>query len=107
MTDPVNTNSRRRFIRIATAGLAAAPFASAVMSGSAQAADKLPETDPQATALGYKNDATKAPQRKDATAFCDNCNFYSGKPPADGPCAIFGGKLVAAKGWCSAWVKKA
>ena len=37
-----------------------------------------------------------------------NCQVYAGKPadPA-GPCAIFPGKLVAGKGWCSAYVKKA
>ena len=33
---------------------------------------------------------------------------FSGKAgAADGPCSIFGGKLVNAKGWCTAWVKKA
>jgi hypothetical protein len=68
----------------------------------------LAETDPQASALGYKMDATKAAARKDPSAFCSGCNFYSGKAgAADGPCAIFGGKLVSSKGWCTAWVKKA
>ncbi len=108
MTETASPNSRRRFIKIATTGLAAAPFVSGIMSGTAVAADKLSESDPQASALGYKMDATKATARKDATATCGNCNFYSGKAgDADGPCAIFGGKLVSAKGWCSAWVKKA
>jgi hypothetical protein len=53
-------------------------------------------------------DATKATDRKDAKALCNNCNFYTGKPAdANGPCAVFGGKLVSAKGWCASWVKKA
>ena len=59
-------------------------------------------------ALKYKMDATKATDRKDPKALCSNCNFYSGKPAdANGPCSVFGGKLVAAKGWCASWVKKA
>jgi High potential iron-sulfur protein len=107
MIKPSSHPSRRRFIKISAAGLAVAPFANALLSGTANAADKLSETDPTAAALSYKMDATKAPARKDKTAFCDNCNLYSGKPgAADGPCTIFGGKLVNAKGWCTAWVKK-
>ena len=108
MTQDPSQSSRRRFIRIGTAALAAAPFATALFSGPAAAAEVLSEADPTAAALGYKMDATKAPNRKDTTAVCANCSLYSGKPgAADGPCSIFGGKLVNAKGWCSAWVKKA
>jgi hypothetical protein len=105
--DP-SQSSRRRFIRISTAALAAAPFASVLLSGGAEAAEVLSEGDPTAAALGYKMDATKAPNRKDKTSVCGNCSLYTGKPgAADGPCTIFGGKLVNAKGWCSAWAKKA
>ena len=100
--------SRRRFIKITAAGLAAAPFAGALCSGNAEAADAVSESDPIATALTYKIDATKASNRKDQTAVCANCNLYSGKPgAADGPCSVFGGKLVNAKGWCTGWIKKA
>ena len=38
--------------------------------------------------------------------FCDNCLHY--KPSEEegwGPCAIFPGFVVAAKGWCNVWVK--
>ena len=39
---------------------------------------------------------------------CANCQFFQGKAgDAMAPCAVFGGKRVAAKGWSSAWVKKA
>jgi len=107
MTAPALEN-RRRFIKLGVAGLAAAPLAAALFNGAAEAAETLSESDPMAVALGYKADATKAPGRKDNTATCANCNFYSGKPgAADGPCSVFGGKLVAAKGWCNAWAKKA
>jgi High potential iron-sulfur protein len=108
MTRHASHVGRRRFIKISAAGLAVAPFANALLSGTANAADKVSETDPTAAALSYKMDATKATTRKDKTAVCENCSLYSGKPgAADGPCSVFGGKLVSAKGWCSAWVKKA
>jgi hypothetical protein len=108
MTRHTSQPGRRRFIKISVAGLAAAPFANALLSGTAEAVDTLSESDPTATALGYKMDATKAGNRTDKTAVCSNCSLYSGKPgAADGPCSVFGGKLVNAKGWCTAWVKKA
>ena len=108
MTKHVSHASRRRFIKISVAGLAAAPFANALLSGVAQAVETVSESEPTATALGYKLDATKASNRKDNTAVCGNCSLYSGKPGAsDGPCSVFAGKLVNAKGWCTAWVKKA
>lgn len=107
MTMPAFTN-RRRFIKIGVAAGLAVPFTAELLSGAAQAAETLSESDPTATALGYKMDATKAANRKDMTATCANCSLFSGKAgSADGPCAAFGGKLVTAKGWCNAWVKKA
>jgi hypothetical protein len=106
MTKHASQPGRRRFIKISVAGVAAAPFANALLSGTAQALDAVSESDP--TALGYKADATKAANRKDKSVVCGNCSLYSGKPgAADGPCSVFGGKLVSAKGWCTAWVKKA
>ncbi|HRY15076.1 MAG: high-potential iron-sulfur protein [Candidatus Competibacteraceae bacterium] len=101
-------NSRRRFIKLTAIGLAAAPFANALLNGTARAADMVSESDPQASALGYVADATKSDKRTDTTAACHSCGLYTGKEgEASGPCAIFQGKLVAANGWCTAWVKKA
>ena len=100
--------TRRQFV------LTAVP-ATALLLGargaSAQPA-KLEESDPAAVALGYKMDATKVDTKKFPKyapgQLCSNCQLYSGKAnDAMGPCAAFGGKLVAAKGWCSAWTKKA
>lgn len=108
MTIRASRPSRRRFIKNSVVSLAAVPFANTLLIGTAQAAEAVSESDPTATALGYKMDATKASNRKDNTAVCGNCSLYSGKPSAsDGPCSVFGGKLVNAKGWCTAWVKKA
>ena len=108
MPQDASSASRRRFFRITAIGLAAAPLASALMSGTAHAVDTVKESDPTAAALGYVVDATKSAKRTDKTAICSTCSLYSGKAgAADGPCTIFQGKLVSAKGWCSAWVKKA
>jgi hypothetical protein len=61
-----------------------------------------------AKALKYVHDAAASDARVDATADCANCMQYTGEAGKDwGPCAIFQGKQVAAKGWCTAWVKKA
>jgi len=81
-------------------------------SKAAAQADRVDEKDAQAQSLGYKHDATKVDKAKFAKYVagqnCANCTFYQGKPTdAWGACPIFAGKQVAAKGWCSAYVKKA
>jgi hypothetical protein len=70
------------------------------------------ESDANAQALGYKTDASKVDKAKyptfQAGQACANCQFFQGKagdPMA--PCTILGGKQVNAKGWCSAYQKKA
>jgi len=98
--------SRRQFIMTIVPAAAAL---SAVSGVQAQAA-KVDEKDPAATGLGYKHDATKVDAKKYATykagSNCGNCQFYQGKD-AWGVCPLLGGKQVNAKGWCSAWAKKA
>jgi High potential iron-sulfur protein len=107
MTQSASSATRRRFIKLTVTGLAAFPVCGALV-GNAAAADVVTESNPQASALGYKTDATKAANRKDPKADCGNCNFYTGKAgAANGPCAIFAGNLVTANGWCTAWAKKA
>jgi hypothetical protein len=72
---------------------------------------KLDESDPQANALGYVAlatavDATKYPQYS-AGKDCSNCALYTASADSEwGPCSIFPGKLVAAKGWCSVYAPK-
>ena len=100
---------RRRLLKLAALGLVAAPFASSVFSAPARAADlpMVDEADPTAKALGYHCNAAKNPARTDATALCDGCLFYTATPGGkSGACALFPGKLVCAKGWCSSWQKK-
>lgn len=99
--------ARRQFIQwIPAAGLAA------WAGRHAQAQTKVSEKDPQAVALGYVEDATKADKAKFKTYAagqkCGNCQLFQGKAgDAAGNCPLFAGKQVAGKGWCSAWAKKA
>ncbi|MHB8495403.1 MAG: high-potential iron-sulfur protein [Casimicrobiaceae bacterium] len=83
-------------------------MANLLFSATAHAVDTVSESDPIAASLDCKMHATKARNRKDSAAVCPACSLYSGKPSvSDGPCSLFGGKLVNAKGWCTAWTKKA
>ena len=106
---------RRKFLTFLAL---AAPVASALHTGDAAAQQKpgamprVEESDPQAQALGYKHDASKVEKSKfknyQQGQVCANCQHYTGKSGEEwGPCAIFPGKQVNAKGWCSAWQKKA
>ena len=95
---------RRRVLKAVLVLVPAAAFA--------QQKKRVEENEPQAQALGYTHDASKVDRQKypnhqpDQT--CANCNFFKGAQGAAwGPCDIFAGREVSAKGWCSAWVKKA
>lgn len=109
--------SRRRFlaqVALAVPG-GAALLDAAVNTASAQAAalPKLELTDPSAKALLYVEDASQVDRKNPLAARftpdqnCANCSQIQGKDgDAYRPCAIFPGKLVASKGWCSVWAKK-
>lgn len=102
MTDTSMT--RRAFV-----GTAAALPVAGLFAGTAAAQAKLPkleESDPVAKALMYVHDAklSKAPNYK-AGQTCANCIQVQGSGDWR-PCNAFPGKLVAAQGWCSAWVAK-
>jgi hypothetical protein len=108
MSGHEDIESRRRFLKLA-AGTAAAAVMIAGLPRSARA-DDLPhvsEADPTAKALGYVEDATttKDPKHK-AGDTCANCQFYSGGATGFGPCQLFPGKAVSAKGWCISHTEK-
>jgi hypothetical protein len=103
MANPPVHPPRRRFIKLTATGLVAAPFANALLSGNAAAVDTVKESDPGAVKLKYKADATKAPERTNPAELCDNCLLYESKDSAYGTCSALENKLVAAKGWCTAW----
>jgi hypothetical protein len=102
----VTMTNRRTFMMTLAAG-------SSVLAGNAAMAQaKVDEKDPQAVALGYVSDTTKADSKKFPKHAndqkCSNCQLFQGKAgDAAGGCALFPGKQVMAGGWCSAWVKKA
>lgn len=101
--------TRRRFV------LAVIPAAT-LLTGAARTAlaqaTRVEEKDPIALSLGYMHDAAKVDAKKfpayAAGHNCSNCQFFQAKAgEAWGGCPAVGGKLVNAKGWCQAWVKKA
>ncbi len=100
-------NSRRRFFGVAGGAIGAVVLAAPL--ARVARADDLPHlatSDPTAQALKYTEDATKAgPPRADGQ-MCSTCNFFGGGT-AYGPCQLFPGKAVNAKGWCSGYAKKA
>jgi hypothetical protein len=72
----------------------------------------LIESDPQASNLGYKDDAAKVDTAKfknySAGQKCAECRMFKARPDTPtGTCAIFSGKLVKREGWCISFVRKA
>ena len=99
--------NRREFIVQLSLGTGALAATQVMAAGP-----MLAESDAQATALGYKADATKVDVKKfpkyAAGQVCKNCSLYQGKATdAAGGCPLFAGKQVAGPGWCSAYAKKA
>jgi hypothetical protein len=102
-------NTRGTFLFATLPGVALATIVAP--STSAQAA-KLDEADRAAVALGYKHDAAKVDKGKFPACVvgrnCANCQLFATKTNVEwAPCAAVGNKLVNAKGWCVAWIKKA
>ena len=78
----------------------------------------IAETDPVASALKYKHDASKAKERnKERMGIaadkqnCANCMLYTKKGEIDGKevgkCTMLAAGMVTATGWCNSWSKKA
>lgn len=102
MSHEKDIESRRRFLK-AAAGTAVAAAVIGALPRVSRAADlpHLADSDPTAKALGYVEDASKTTDAKHkAGDMCSNCQFYSGGPTGYGPCQLFPGKAVNAKGWC-------
>jgi hypothetical protein len=81
----------------------AAPLRAAC--AQAQALPRLAEDDPQARKLGYHHSSAKVDRKRFAShrrgQDCDDCLHYKGRPRDPwGPCDLFPGKAVNAKGWC-------
>ncbi|MFM1881554.1 MAG: hypothetical protein RLZZ344_1788 [Pseudomonadota bacterium] len=99
-------STRRQFVIYSVSGVGAL-----CLGAAAQAQAMVSEADPQAAAVGYKADTSKVDNKKfpkhTAAQQCSNCALYQGAATAaSAGCAIFPGKKVSGKGWCSAWAKK-
>ena len=93
--------TRRNLIFALGASVVAIPLSSLTGVAAAAEVPKLnPKTAP-ATALGYTHKASNA------SKICGGCQFYTNASAEWGPCLIFPGTQVAAKGTCNSWVKRA
>lgn len=88
--------------------------ASSVLAhGAANASNPMmDDTTDKAKVMGYVSDTTKANKAKypkhNETQTCSGCSLWQGKAgDASGNCPLYPGNQTAAKGWCSAYVKKA
>jgi len=113
---------RREFVTRVALLVAAIPFLGRAWVSEALAKEEplpagmkaVPETDPVASAIGYKADVknidyAKYPQRKKPDAknqFCENCSLYTKSNASWGKCQMLTAGVVAAKGWCGSWSKK-
>ncbi len=89
----------------------AAPAAEVTPAPPVSTGAMVDEADATAMALGYLADAARVNTVKHpnfiAGSACANCVLYQGAAGSDaGPCPLFAGKQVSAKGWCSSYVKK-
>ena len=91
--------NRRDFLKISGTSLIGLTIGGVALRANAQ--EQLSPDDPTAKALQYTHESTVE------GANCANCMYVQGEAGAEWrPCALFPGKNVAAKGWCTAWVKK-
>jgi High potential iron-sulfur protein len=111
IADAVSRAARRRFLKLAAAGIGAAPLAMLAIGRRARAQQKVSEDDELARELGYRQDASTVDASKwplyEKGHVCAKCQQFHGRQGDEwGPCDIFGGKLVRSKGWCSEWVER-
>ena len=102
--------ARRQFMKL-SAGAAAAYLVHPGTEAQAQDLPQLTEDDPLAVAFKYTHDARSVDPatrtQPAADQICLNCAQLQGDEGDEWrPCAIFVGKLVNSKGWCSVWVPK-
>jgi High potential iron-sulfur protein len=100
--------SRRNFMLVTAGWVSSVIFE---RHAAAQAGPVL-ESDANAQKLGYRVDASRVDRATypnfQVGQTCASCQYFQGKTgDTMAPCSILAGKQVNAKGWCSAYVKKA
>ncbi|HEX7326036.1 MAG TPA: high-potential iron-sulfur protein [Rhodanobacteraceae bacterium] len=100
---------RRRFLKLAGGAVAAIAVLGAMPRRVWAALPHLTQANnATAKALHYVEDDTKAGPPHKAGEDCAHCVHFQGKAgQAYGPCAIFPGFDVNAKGWCAGFQAKA
>jgi High potential iron-sulfur protein len=111
MADAVSDEARRRFLKLAAAGIAAAPLGGLPAMRQARAQERVSEDDKLARQVGYKQDANQVDASKwplyEKGHVCAKCQFFHGRQGDEwGSCDVFGGKLVHSRGWCSEWTAR-
>ena len=81
-------------------------------AAAAAAGPMVDEKDAVAVSLGYVADASRVDKAKypnyAAGQACSSCTLFQAAAGAEaGACPLYAGKQVSAKGWCSAFAKKA
>jgi hypothetical protein len=106
--DPIARRTVLKAALIGVVGSSVCGLSSKLGAAAAPALAPLSATDPQASALGYVEDASKATNPvHQAGQVCSTCVQYQGKTgDARGACTIFQGKSVNAQGWCLVWATK-
>jgi len=72
---------------------------------------RVEETEPKATAIGYKHDSAKVDRARypkhNVDQRCHNCLAWAPAKPADewGECDLMSDRLVHRNGWCSSYKK--
>ena len=92
--------NRRDFLKLSGCSLIGMTLGGVALRANAEVA-KVDPAGPQASALKYVHDSVVEGQN------CANCVYIQAAEGDWRPCALFPGKQVSAKGWCSAWMKKA
>ncbi|TAN08298.1 MAG: twin-arginine translocation signal domain-containing protein [Rhodanobacteraceae bacterium] len=103
-----NVSPRRRFLKLAGGAAAAAVLLGSLPRRVWAALPHLSAaTNATAKALHYVDDNAKAGPPHKSGQDCSKCVHFQGKAgEAWGPCAIFPGFDVNAKGWCDGFQAK-
>jgi hypothetical protein len=104
---------RRRLLKFGPLVIASVAMTAGAKNVLAQALQsRVDENETKARNIGYRHDVSAVDQAKypkyQAGTMCSNCQFFKGAPGEPwGPCQVFSGRQVSAKGWCMSYWKQA
>lgn len=100
--------TRRGFVKTAGAATTAVAVGFGTSTISADERQHVKESGPVAKALNYVRNAKSVDSaERFSDRYCNNCALYAGgKDEEWANCSVFPGKVVAGRGWCTAWSPK-